>query len=42
MWLVLLLSQLGDLKKAEMYNTNLTYGYTYSDSGGGVYVCTIQ
>jgi hypothetical protein len=42
MWLVLLSSQLGDLEKAEMYNTNLTYGYTYSASGGGVYVCTIQ
>jgi hypothetical protein len=25
-----------------MYNTNLTYGYTYSNSGGGVYVCNIQ
>ena len=42
MWLVLLSSQLGDLEKAEMYNTNLTYGYTYSNSGGGVYVCNIQ
>jgi hypothetical protein len=42
MWLVLLSSQLGDLEKAEMYNTNLTYGYTYIDSGGGVYVCNIQ
>jgi hypothetical protein len=42
MWLVLLSSQLGDLEKAEMYNTNLTYEYTYIDSGGDVYVCTIQ
>ena len=42
MWLVLLSSQLGDLEKAEMYYTNLAYGYTYNESGGGVYVCHIQ
>jgi hypothetical protein len=42
MWLVLLSSQLGDLEKAEMYYTNLAYGYTYNESGGGVYVCPIQ